>query len=85
MLVFTTSYMFALIWIILCEIIEDFFQGRDFTNRIIIGDSDVFITNYHLNENTLPEATLIVIYFAFTSLTTVGFGDYYLRTIHFAG
>jgi len=69
-----------MIWVILCEFIDDFMNGVDFSdfNRSEFDGGGDFISNYKLNiGTTLLNALLIVFYFAFTSLTTVGFGDYY--------
>ena len=74
-MVFTTCYLFAIIWIILCESVEDFLHGSDFGKYE--DDGDTFISAYQLNGYSLEGETLVMVYFAFTSLTTVGFGDFY--------
>jgi len=40
-------------------------------------DSTTFITEYELNLNTKEENIIALTYFAFTTLSTVGLGDYH--------
>ena len=73
-LIFITSYFFLILWVLLCEAIEDFIY-----NETVISDCDhmdQFFPHYGLKEDTLGEVMLKIFYFAFTSLTTVGFGDF---------
>ena len=39
-----------------------------------------FIGYYELDENTRTENSIVGLYFAFTTLSTVGFGDYTPRS-----
>lgn len=43
-------------------------------------DLYTFYNYYHLEENTNTENLILVVYFAFTTLSTVGFGDYAPRS-----
>tara|TARA_B110000285_G_C14562000_1_gene353903 strand:- start:250 stop:474 length:225 start_codon:yes stop_codon:yes gene_type:complete len=68
--------LFAIIWVILCEFVEDFLHDNHF-NQYYDNAGDTFISAYNLISYSLEGETLVMIYFAFTSLTTVGFGDFY--------
>jgi len=77
-LIFTVSYLFALLWIILCEIVEDMILKVNFTiNEDAELHEDHFFTYYELDQYSKSIIFLKVFYFAFTSLTTVGFGDFH--------
>ena len=74
-LIFTVSYMFACIWIIICEGMEDFAYDTLYVNNSDMYQGN-FYPDYGLEKLEIKEIFLIVFYFSFTSLTTVGFGDY---------
>jgi len=82
-LIFSTSYFFLITWVLLCEFLEDFVIDPYNSNAEIVPgqDSDdgsqYFFPYYGLHETSLERTTLNIFYFAFTSLTTVGFGDYH--------
>ena len=77
-LIFTVSYLFALLWVILCEIVEDMILNVRFKNPEVAAEyPDQFFTYYNLDSYPKPIIFLKVFYFAFTSLTTVGFGDFH--------
>jgi hypothetical protein len=42
-----------------------------------IEEFDNFIVNYEIESNTKKKQALISMYYSFTSLSTVGFGDFY--------
>jgi hypothetical protein len=77
------SYMLGMLWIIMCEVIEDFIHGVNYYDLGIDVAlelyPDTFITNFNLIENTPPQNTIVLSYFMFTSLSTVGFGDLHPR------
>jgi len=62
--IFLLSYFLGTIWFILSK--NSSVNTEDFT----------FYNHYKLSENTNSENLIIVLYFAFTTLSTVGFGDY---------
>jgi hypothetical protein len=76
-------------WIILCEFVEDFFLDIEFKDivqdfsgfRPDIEQADYltqnFIPVYDLQDSSELMVTITCFYFAFTSLTTVGFGDFH--------
>ena len=71
-LILTVSYFIGMIWYIFCEITlkqptpQDEHQG--------------FILEFSLNENTDLQNMIIMMYYAFTTLSTVGFGDFHPRS-----
>ena len=75
-LIFITSYFFLIIWVLLCEGIEDFIL--EYENDEIPADAEEhFFPTYGLTNEHLSLVSLKIFYYAFTSLTTVGFGDFY--------
>ena len=77
-LIFSICYFFTCFWIILCEFVEDFVLDTDFGNFGVDPlHPDNFMVVYDLMGSHDSEVMLKVFYFAFTSLTTVGFGDYH--------
>lgn len=70
----TISYFMGMLWYIFCDLTlipEDELDGKQH-----IG----FIKQFELDKNSNEENAVIVIYFAFTTLSTVGFGDYHPRS-----
>jgi hypothetical protein len=53
--------------------IDEFLNGTDEERP------DLFIDTFSMYSNTRMENMIIIFYFAFTSLSTVGFGDYHPR------
>lgn len=74
------SYVLGMIWIIVCEFIEDFYLDTDFKDANEGLGEDYFIRYFSLENMTAPQTTIIATYFMFTSLSTVGFGDYHPRS-----
>ena len=74
------TYLTGVIWLILCEFLLDF--KYDISNTPESWEfyeteyEDTFINQYATMYNTPKENIIIVVYFAFTSLSTVGFGDF---------
>jgi hypothetical protein len=62
--IFLLSYFLGTIWFILSK------------NSSKDKDDFTFYNHYKLEDNTNTENLIIVLYFAFTTLSTVGFGDY---------
>ena len=65
--IFMISYSISIFFCIVSELSHEIFDGES---------EDNFIGHYQLEEKTVYEASITVTYFAFTSLSTVGFGDY---------
>jgi hypothetical protein len=74
-LIFLTSYFFLIIWVLLCEGIEDIILQPQ--NQELPDEFDDFFHTYGLSDETLDLVSLKIFYYAFTSLTTVGFGDFH--------
>lgn len=73
------SYLTGVLFYVLCELVEDFLHDQDieeFHKGNYQEETPGFLMYYELNENPRLRNLLISIYFAFTSLSTVGFGDY---------
>ena len=60
----------------LCEFVQDFILDIEPNSG---SEEDLFIIYFGLENNSLRENIIISTYFAFTSLSTVGFGDYHPR------
>ena len=70
-IILTVSYFLGMIWWIFCDL--TFIENPK--------DQHVgFIKEFALDEKTDIENGIIVTYFAFTTLSTVGFGDYHPRS-----
>lgn len=85
------SFIVGMCWHILCKFVEDFVHGAEykglFANEVNFIVESVgldnhllyqytFLVKYDFQQMKTWEAQLITTYFAFTSLSTVGFGDY---------
>ena len=64
------SYLLGMIWFVFCEIKIN--EGTDNYQ-----EQDHFIDYFDIGSKTNNEKMIIMTYFLFTSLSTVGFGDYY--------
>ena len=68
-------------FLVLCEFVEDFIHDQDIAElHTDANDFKFEIPGFHkyyeINDNPTSRNLLISLYFAFTSLSTVGFGDY---------
>ena len=81
-IILNLSYLFGVLWICLCEAVFDFQYDIDidtYLQNTFEEAPDLFLTYFSLNEKNWMETLIISSYFAFTSLSTVGFGDYHPR------
>ena len=72
-------YAFKVIKLILIILILSYFLGTlwfIFSKETSNPGDFTFYNEYELDKNTPSENLIIVLYFAFTTLSTVGFGDY---------
>jgi hypothetical protein len=70
----TISYFMGMIWYIFCDLTQIDEEKLNGTQHV------GFIKEFELDKNTDGQNAVIVIYFAFTTLSTVGFGDYHPRS-----
>lgn len=74
------SYLLGMFWYIMCVLIEDV-GGYHYASATESGeDGQAFIPFYGLQEKSQYDITVILLYYAFTSLSTVGFGDFVPRS-----
>jgi len=77
-------YFLGLFWFIFCDIFLDFAEGRDLSNKtseqLESMNTEYFLDHYELLENDAYTNSVIGLYFGFTTLSTVGFGDYAPRS-----
>ena len=76
------SYLTGVGWLVLCEFVRDFILDIDIGPDEVDTNPDAssyppgFMIEYGLMENSREQNIILSTYFAFTSLSTVGFGDY---------
>ena len=75
-LIMNISYLTAVFWLMLCEFVQDFIFDIDPGSE---SNEDLFMITNDLEENQHMDNIILATYFAFTSLSTVGFGDYHPR------
>jgi len=81
--ILTICYFLGLGWYIFCELLYDFsepYWERKTPEEIAFKNSDDFINFYGLEHHSFAHRTITAVYFAFTTLSTVGFGDYAPRS-----
>lgn len=71
------SFLTAVFWLMMCEFIQDFFYDVDPGDQEF--SEDLFMVTFQLESKNHFENMILVTYFAITSLSTVGFGDYHPR------
>lgn len=87
MLIITIQTLFKTLRLIVIIFMVSYFLGlffyifADLTNDIQkVADSENFIDYFGINELDCNERTILIVYYAFTSLSTVGFGDLHPRS-----
>ena len=66
-----------MLWLILCFSVEDFVLDADFKEFGQEDHPDHFLNNFAVVDMNPAHQAISVMYFSFTSLSTVGFGDFY--------
>jgi hypothetical protein len=80
-IILTFSYFLGMFWLIFNKLVEDFFLGTDYSvEENALEHEDAFMVFYNLVGLSNNENIIVYTYFAFTSLSTVGFGDYCPRS-----
>jgi hypothetical protein len=81
--ILSITFILGMFWYIFCKSIEDFYYDIDYgdlnkeqTEKYY----DNFIVYYDLANKSATHKTVTLTYFAFTTLSTVGFGDYAPRS-----
>lgn len=85
-IILTVSYFMGMFWYIYCDltsasdykIFEDDSISQEERDALRLEAG--FIHYFRLNQNTDYENAVIVTYYAFTTLSTVGFGDFHPRS-----
>lgn len=79
-IILNLSYIVGIFWLIFTTIsIEIYHDGLDDEGKKEIVD-DQFITAYSMDTMTLGKQMLIVTYYMFTTMSTVGFGDFHPKS-----
>lgn len=82
-IIINISFLTGTFWLMLCEFVHDFVYDIDPIYDREPGkeeiEYDLFITTFGLENMERKDSLILVVYFAFTSLSTVGFGDYHPR------
>ena len=71
-LIANSSYILGMLWLVFCEALEDYYLDFPHLDEAKNG---YFIEVYGYREATPSYRAIAVTYWAFTSLSTVGFGD----------
>jgi len=75
------SYLLGIMWVVKCKFMEDVIYDADYRYEEDAQlHPDAFEVYYGLYNKTVYDSIIVYTYFAFTSLSTVGFGDYCPRS-----
>mmetsp|Transcript_26418 Transcript_26418/g.40331 ORF Transcript_26418/g.40331 Transcript_26418/m.40331 type:complete len:286 (-) Transcript_26418:1043-1900(-) len=74
------TYLIGMGWFILCEANADFSLNIEHLPDASKDEHDVFIYYFGIENNDHQTNIILLMYFAFTSLSTVGFGDFHPRS-----
>jgi hypothetical protein len=80
LIILNISYFLGFAWFIVCDLSYRFNMDYLANADPVYINTDTFITSYDLNSQTDGRKAIIVVYYAFTSLSTVGFGDFYPKS-----
>lgn len=81
-IILNVSYFLGILWYIMCVAEEDFGLGVKFHESPEAREKypEYFVVYHKLWNRDAMDISIISMYFAFTSLSTVGFGDYHPRS-----
>ena len=85
MIIFLISYYIGMMFYVFSDVLNDLKQRDDYDKNNPSYNHEDFITYqfngvYSLDDKSSSDITIIMVYYAFTSLSTVGFGDYHPRS-----
>ena len=77
-IILNISYLTGVLFLVLCEGVDDFITDIEFGEAFEYNENEMpgFLAEYGLTTIPTKDSLIISLYFAFTSLSTVGFGDY---------
>lgn len=81
-IIMNITYFTGIFFLVLCEMVHDYLENievEDFLDQSWDDRPDMFIETFGFYSNSRNENLIVIFYFAFTSLSTVGFGDYHPR------
>lgn len=81
-IIMNITYFTGIFFLVLCEMVHDYQENievEDFLDQSWDDRPDMFIETFGFYSNSRNENLIVIFYFAFTSLSTVGFGDYHPR------
>ena len=71
-LIANSSYILGMLWLVFCEALEDYYLAFPHLDE---AQNGYFIEKYEYRDQSAGYRAIAVTYWAFTSLSTVGFGD----------
>lgn len=80
LIIFNISYFLGFFWFIFCDLFNRITSERNELLDPVFNNTETFYTYNSLDGNSDLRNAIIVIYYAFTSLSTVGFGDFNPRS-----
>jgi len=94
-IILTVSYFIGMVWYIYCDLTSTKFAvtsetcpdvfSQDYCDTVDFATTpdhleEAFFNHFELNKKTDQENAIIMTYYAFTTLSTVGFGDYHPKS-----
>lgn len=82
-MILNTSYILGMLWLISCEAYQDYYLDVDFykirkeSGQYPENLKNNFLVVYDIPNREVSDSMIIATYFLFTTLSTVGFGDYH--------
>ena len=84
LIIVNICYFLGLFWFIFCDVFLDIEEERDYSDwtpeELERKNTEYFLDYYDLHDNSAFRNTIIGLYFGFTTLSTVGFGDFTPRS-----
>ena len=69
LMIINVAYFIGVIWVIFCQIISIVSEGDP--------DKEYFYNAYEMSNSSPKEIAIISLYYSFTTLSTIGFGDFH--------